>query len=351
MNFKEDKLKLGIIGCGEISVATAKAVNNSENMELAMCMDIRKDVAQSLGSKFNIPVTTDTEELLDKEEIDVVYIAVPHDLHPKLAIQTAEHNKHVMLEKPIATNLEGADRIISSCRKNGVKLGICCPQRYEPTVQKARELIQKGVIGEITGIHIPFIVQKDESYWSGGYSGRVKTNWRTSKKRAGGGVLMMNIIHNIDFLRYITGLEIEHVYGEYDTKTTAVEVEDIAVATLKYSNGALGSIIAGSDLKGGSGPNSTKQRIFGKKGQITLNWEIDFYTEKDNTGYIPGEWHNMNLQRDKGSITTFVEKFARAIKKNKESPITGEDGRKALEVVLGIYRSCDEGQIINLPLN
>ncbi|MFW5891484.1 MAG: Gfo/Idh/MocA family oxidoreductase, partial [bacterium] len=102
---------------------------------------------------------------------------------------------------------------------------------------------------------------------------------------------------------------------------------------------------------GGSGPNSTKQRIFGKKGQITLNWEIDFYTEKDNTGYIPGEWHNMNPQRDKGSITTFVEKFARAIKKNEESPITGEDGRKALEVVLGIYRSCDEGQIINLPLN
>ena len=349
VNIIGKRLKIGIIGCGEIAVQTAKAIHLAKNAEIGIVMDIREYLAKDLGMKYNVPYTTDLDEVL-KSDIDAVYIATPHDTHADLTIKAAEAGKHVLVEKPIATNLEDADRMIEACRKAGVKLSVCFVLRYSPPVVKAKELIDANVIGNIIGIHTCTLLDKPSSYWEGGYTGRVKNNWRAYKKRAGGGVLIMNVIHNIDYLRYATGLEVIRAYSEYDTLATPVEVEDCIVVSLRYSNKAVGSIVASSCAKGGIGPfRMAQDRIMGDKGQIILNDPLLVYVTEDNEKFhLKGnKWNEIALEKV-NPRQKYVEAVAEAILSDKEVPITGDDGRKALEVVIAAYKSLELGRPVNI---
>ncbi len=343
------KLKIGIIGCGEIAVRTAKAIDAAENAEIGIVMDIRENLAKDLGNKYNVPYTTKLEDVL-KSDVDAVYIATPHDTHAPITIEAAKAGKHVLVEKPIATNLKDANLMIEECKKAGVKLSVCFVLRYSPPVAKARELIENGVIGEIIGVHTWALIDKPNYYWEGGYTGRVKDDWRKYKARAGGGVLIMNVVHNIDYLRYITGLEVVRVYSEYETLATPVEVEDCIVVTLRYNNKAIGSIVASSCAKGGIGPFSIGQdRIMGTKGQIILSAPLLVYVTEECKEYSlkANTWNKVSLKRV-NPRQRYIEEVASAILLDKDPPITGEDGLRALEIITAAYESLHLGKPISL---
>lgn len=340
------KLRVGVVGCGEItSKATAPAFEEAKNVEIGMVMDVVEWAARDLGEKYNVPYTTSLDELLSNEKIDFVYIATPHYLHAPIAIKAARAGKHVLVEKPIAVNLKQADEMISECRKNGVKLSVCFPLRYKPQIQKAKELVDKGLLGDIIGMRIVNLMVKPASYWLGGYTGRIKSDWRTSKEKSGGGVLIMNSIHDIDYIRYITGLEAERVYSEYDTFLTPVEVEDFINVLIRYENGAIGLIEASSCIDKGPGPwEIYGDSIYGSKAQLVIPnpygepflW---IYTRKPTEYGEAGKWHKIPLESKYNALTRFVEEFAEAVLAGKEPPVTGEDGRRALEIVVAAYES------------
>jgi len=344
----KDILGIGIIGCGEIAVIHAKAIEKAKNAEIRMVMDVNEDVARDLGQKYAVPYSTHLEELLSREDIDAVYIATPHYLHSPLAIKAAQAGKHIMVEKPLAIDLEEADKMISECKKQKVALSVCLVMRYLPSVIKAKELVRKGVIGKVVGIRISSLGEKPLSYWKQGYSGRVKTDWRSSKKKSGGGVLIMNITHDIDMLRYITGLEVTQVFSQYDTFITPVEVEDMIMVILRYSNSALGVIEASSFIKE---RESDADEIFGSEGRITLTNPPLVYTTKNIANFKGGEWKK--LEEPTSSYdprAKYIEEFAQAVLSGQDPPIKGEDGRVALEIVLAAYKSGKENKAVSFPL-
>lgn len=271
------KVSYGIIGCGDIASQEATGITTAANSTLAMVMDVNKDNAEKLGKKFNVPYTTDLKELLSKKDIDAVLICVPHFLHEPMTIEAAKAGKHIVIEKPIAITRQEVDNMIAAAKKANVKLSVAYILRFQPMVYEAKKLIEKGAIGKIINITIQSMGYKPESYWTMGWTKSVTTDWRANLKKSGGGVLIMNVSHFIDMLYYITGLDVDRVYSEYDTFATKVEVEDMLLAVLRYKNGAVGLIQTSStSFGGGEGVN----RIYGSEGQIVLSDPLKVYVTK-----------------------------------------------------------------------
>lgn len=342
-------LRVGMIGCGEIAYsATAKSVQKAKNAEIVMAMDTVESVAQSFAETYECRATTDVDEVLKSDEVDAVVISAPHFLHEPLTLQAAEAGKHVMCEKPIACTLEQADRMIEACRKANVQLAINLVSRFDAGTLKAKELIEAGTIGKVIGLQFHVMVDKPETYWTGGYSGRVKTDWRLSKEKSGGGVLVMNLIHDFDRFRFMTGLEPVRVSCEYDTFMTDTEVEDYISTIYRFDNGAIATAVASSAARGKA---SRGNRIVGTHGQILFEkWGVlEVYTTKESDGLTAGEWNEVELERS-DSRAYYVERFADAVFNGGENPIPGEEGRKTLEMVVGAYQAGETHQAVTLPL-
>ncbi len=345
-----EKLKIGMIGCGEIAFkSTAKAIQASRNAEMVIGMDTIAEVASSFGETYDVPHTTEVDDVLSHPDVEAVVISAPHFLHEPLTVQAARAGKHVMCEKPIACTLEQADRMIAACRDAGVLLSINLMTRYSAQTEKAKELVDAGAVGRIIGLQFHVMADKPESYWTGGYTGRVKTDWRMSREKSGGGVLVMNLIHDMDRFRYITGLEAVRAFAEFDTFCTDTEVEDYVSATYRYDNGAIGSVTAASCARGGVAHGN---RITGTDGQILFERrELKVFTRKENIGLKPGEWNTVPMPEEDYPVQRYVERFADAVSSNQQPDIPGEEGRKALELVVAAYRSGENHSMVEIPLS
>jgi predicted dehydrogenase len=341
-------LRVGFIGCGEIAQAHARAVAEAENAKLTYAMDVNPEAARDIGERYQSPATTKVEELLASPEVDAVYISAPHHLHAPLTIEALRAGKHVMVEKPIATRLPDADQMVREAARHNRLLSVCFVSRFALTSELAREAIARGEIGEIIWVEINDMHLKQPSYWEQGVSGKARpTDWRGHKDRAGGGVLIMNSVHPIDLVRYLTGLEVDRVYAEYDTFLHPVQVEDAIAVLLRYSNGAIGTIQSATAAAAGR-EGQAPLRIFGTKGQIALGapWAgkpaMSIFTVERNA------WEHREPPAGKDARTRYVEHFARASFGEEELRVTGRDGYRALEVILAAYQAGADQEVITL---
>jgi UDP-N-acetyl-2-amino-2-deoxyglucuronate dehydrogenase len=348
----KDNLTVGIIGCGEITTgSTAPALSEVKSVKIGMVMDVVEWAAKDLGTKYGAPYTTDVKELLSNPDIDFVYIAVPHYLHAPLAIEAARAKKHVIVEKPISVSLEKADEMIAECRRNGVKLSTCFPSRYSTEILKAKELIDGGRIGKIIGTKITSMGVKPDSYWMGGYSGRIKSDWRKFKDKTGGGILIMNSVHDIDYMRYVTGLEAKRVYSEYGTFLTPVEVEDFINVVIRYANGAIGTIEGSSCIAESPSAKTIRgNRIYGSEGEIIVSNPLWVRLTKGSEFGEAGKWNEVKLESKGKGINRYFDGFVEAVLSGGTPPVTGEDGRKALEIIVAAYQSGLKSAPVTLPL-
>jgi predicted dehydrogenase len=342
------EVRFGVIGCGEIAVQTCQGIATAPNASIGMLMDARPEVLQDLSEFYGVPTTTDVDELIANPDVDAVYIATPHYLHAPIGIKAAQAGKHVLVEKPITTTLEDADALIATCRQKRVKLGVAFLAQGDAAMNAARDLIRAGAIGRITAVRYTALGDKPETYWHGGYTQRVHTDWRTSKAQAGGGILIMNIVHDLNTVRYVTGLEVKRVYAEYDTLATPVEVEDVIGVVLRYTNGAVGVIQAGSTMRGRAHQDAPGPRIYGAKGQIILSERPLIYMTEPFEGRAPHTWGEIPFHGPVGDRQQMVSHFAHAILTDSEPPVSGLDGRKALEIIVAAYRSGEIKQPVEI---
>ena len=346
------KIVFGLIGCGEISVQTAKAIAQCTNAEIVVVQDVNEEMARDLADKYGVPWVLTWDELLSRREIDAIYVATPHYLHKPAVLAALAAGKHVLVEKPIATTLADADTMIDAAKKAGLALSVCFTSRYTDRVLKARDLVSGGAVGKIVGIDFGAYAYKPERYWTSGWTGRVQTDWRMSREKSGGGVFLMNLVHAIDYLRFITGLEVSSVAASYDTFKTKVEVEDFLAAIFRYDNGAIGAARTATFVEGKTPPGGVEgDRILGLKGQIFLAQEsIHLFVNEPWRDHEAGKWHQIPTSDPWGGRKELVADFAHSLQVGKPQPITGMDGRKALEVCLAAYRSGATGQFVHLPM-
>jgi predicted dehydrogenase len=339
-----------MIGAGEIAVQTARGIASAPHARHVMIVDVDARVARDLAEAHGVSHSTEVGELLASPEVEAVYIAVPHYLHAPLTLQAIRSGKHVLVEKPIATTLEDADAMIAAARERGVTLSVAYAAQVDPQLRRVRDLIAAGAIGQVVGTRIVLRADKPESYWRSGFTGRIETDWRSSKQKSGGGVLIMNTVHDLNTLRYLTGLEVTRVHAEYATFATRVEVEDYIALTYRYDNGAIGTLEAGSAVRGRD-PLREVNRIYGRDGQVLLTDPPQLFVVEAREGLKPREWQELPPAPERlDGRTAIVEGFARAVLAGEPPPVRAEDGRAALEIILAAYRSGEEGRPVHLPL-
>lgn len=345
-----DCLRFGIVGCGTASIPVCEAIAASSLTELAAVYDVNEALAKDISQRFHVPVADTLNKLLSNPKVDAVYIAVPHYLLAPLTQQALESGKHALTEKPLAVSLEEVDKLIDLANKQQSALGVFFEMRYASAHAAARELIQAGAIGNIVGIQIQTLIDKPLAYWQSGYMGRSVDPWRGIKAQAGGGVVLMNTSHLLDSLIYMTDLTITSVSGEIGNLISNVEVEDMAAATLRFNNGAIGSLIAGAHIPGAQ--NDELCVIYGTEGQLCLpdpygSDPLQAYLKRAWGDLTAGQWHSI-FAEPVPVYQLAVEDFARAVQSRSCVPIDAHAARQVLAVVLAIYQSAAEKRTVTI---
>jgi predicted dehydrogenase len=332
-------LRFGLIGCGEIAVDSATALRAASNATITFAADPNVDLARSLAAGTDARYTARVDELLASKDVDAVLISTPHHLHAPLAIQAAEAGKHVVVEKPMATTLPDCDRMVEAAKSAGIRLSVCYCQRYDPRVQRARELLERGLLGDVRGTRIAFGQYRGPEYWQGGLTGRAVSDWRSRHDTAGGGVLIMNACHILDYMVWLVRSPVIEVTAVTANLSGFGEVEDTVSMSYRYASGAIGTLDATTGL---IGPDTYEQNIRGAEGQLVVAPVLRFWSQRTVDGYEAGRWHtvrNLPLQAERRQ---FFEAFAAAVLDDGAVPVSPAAARAVQATIEAAYRSAAE---------
>ena len=340
-------LRIGLVGCGDIAVHNAAAIAAAPNARLTACFDPVRRLAEDLAAGHGAEVAGSVEALLGRRDVDAVFLAVPHHLHAPLAVQAAEAGKHVIVEKPMANDIAAAHDMAAAAERAGVVLSICFPHRFQPNVVAARRLVRAGALGDPAGTLTTFFADKPASYWLGGFSGRSLSGWRSSRQQAGGGLLIMNLSHLIDVARHVTGLEVETCSAVADVPPGAFEVEDAVSVSIRYANGAAGTLTGSSELRGNRG-RPGELHVWGPDGYLTVEPEARLYTARAVEGLTTGRWLALEGLTGGNIRSEYVTRLATAIALGAPPDIGPADGLAVQAFIEAAYRSSDGGEAVAL---
>ncbi len=339
-------LRVGLVGCGERGVALCSELRRTANARLTLAMDANPALAQDVGRRFDVPSTTDLDAVLSSDQVDAVIIATPHHLHAPQAIAAARAGKHVMVEKPLATRFAEAVDVVREARRAGIRLSTILPYRYQPPVVQARELVRAGAVGELFGVSLTFHDDRFVDYWRGGYTARTTSDWRLRWETSGGGLFITSIIHQADWLRFVPQVEVVEIAAHYATFDSPGEVEDTLTMSMRYENGALGTVSASSCVRG---TDLMEFRLWGRDGHVSIGTPPQFYSLKVVDGNRPGRWHRFNgVAGLKHRDIEYLQRFAASVLAGEEPEITDEDGLAAQAIVEAAYESARTGRAVQV---
>ncbi len=334
------RLRIGMLGCGDIAIHNAAAIAAAPNTELVACFDPVDSLADDIAASYGAESATSAEALVDRDDIDAIFLSVPHHLHAPLAILAVSAGRHVMVEKPPANDLTSALEIVSAADRAGVELSFCFPQRYQPTVLAARRYAQAGALGELVGVSAKLLLDRAPAYWVGGFSSRAVSSWRESRRRAGGGVLIMNLSHYVDLVRHLSGVDVTEVSAFSATVDRDGEVEDTVAVTMRFANGAVGSLMGSTAVRG---TISTELRLWGRSGHIVVEPEGRMYSLAAIDGLRTSRWQSFGSLPDNQMRAIYVSRFASAVARGERPEISSADGLAAQAFIEAAYRSCESG--------
>lgn len=343
-------LRLGVIGAGGIACRRTipEVVRDLDNVAIASVMDINPATAEQVAKEFDVPHYCSTEaELLDRDDVDAVYIATPQNAHCKQALMAAEAGKHVLCEKPMAVSVAECRRMEAACKEAKVKfmLGFC--MRYNAYNQKALDLARAGKFGQ-------FVMGRAQlTCWYPPIPGA----WRQDISVSHGGSLLDMGTHCLDLLEQIMGASVREVFAFQNrlTHDYPTEIEDTSTVLARFENNAHGIVDTYFNLPDAAAQNSLE--IHGTTGSLIGKGTIG----QDPTGEMFTIFHeqgayNANQVRDtkpeheeyhlegKGIYGTLVGKFAEAVLNDTEPEISFADGIHSAKVVAAIYQSAREGR-------
>lgn len=334
-------LTFGIVGCGIIANAHALAIQNTSGASLLGACSKTDASAEAFCDQYGLRKFESYEQMLNCPEIDAVSICTPSGDHASQIIAALEKGKHAVVEKPMCITLEEAEAVIEAQKRYGKRVGVIFQRRFCDAWWEAKRAVSEGHLGKIYSASLSMPYYRSQEYYN-------MAAWRGTWQHDGGGVLMNQGIHGIDFMCWLLG-PVREVSGKIATLGHDIEVEDTAMAALRFESGALGSINA-TTCHAPGGP--TKLTVVGEKGSIALEEEtITQWNLSEpcriSVGNIP---EGSNSYSPKGMPW---ENHARQFGNFVDAVLNGADlisdareGRLSLEVILGIYQSSREGKSI-----
>nr|MDO8109790.1 Gfo/Idh/MocA family oxidoreductase [Candidatus Sigynarchaeota archaeon] len=338
-------LNIGMIGAGSSATNIATTIATIPDLKLAAICDVNKDAAQKIADANKVQfVTTDYKELC-KQEVDFVVISLPHGLHKEVAVYCLEQEKHVLVEKPIATTVEDAQAMISLAHKKKLKLGVHFQNRFIDAVIEAKKLIDSGKLGRILQASVSVMWFRDTDYYK-------KSSWRGTWKMEGGGSLINQAIHPVDQMVYLVG-NVRCLFGAWGHLVHPIEVDDNTCAAFVFESGAFGTIQTSTATKAAF---PAKLTIFGSEGGIEIDGNVLTIFKADGTkdriDFAAKEGGQVASATDPKKFSVIaharlMNDFASAIRENREPLVSGEEGLRSIKVVRAIYESNGE-KIINI---
>jgi predicted dehydrogenase len=355
MDHVPQKVKLGLVGCGAkgAQVMYAPIVRLLETGRVTALMDPDPAaLAYMQAYCTNASTHTDFDALLAQADIDAVIVASPVFLHCEQVIRAAAAGKHVLVEKPMARTVEECDRMIAACQESGVTLMVAFMKRFNTCFQLVKQLVEAGELGEVFQVrcefswHIPEAAAADEG-------------WR-ARRVTWGGMFQDHGSHTVDLCRWWLG-DVQTVSAEVGIVRSGREVEDVAVVTLRHTGGAISlHTVTGATHK----PLVEYYLLDGTKASLELSfgpaWSYTAITpfrvtlhqngkvQKDLT---PTTLPNLDDQlRTHSHYLREIDYFCRCVQQGHTPSVTGEDGRKAIEVINAAYLSSWQCQKVAIPL-
>ncbi len=330
-------IRVGVIGAGRIGKIHAESLaTRITGAELAAIADVNIKAAQELAEKYHVKqVYSDYKQIMADQTIDAVAICSSTDTHASLMIEAAQAGKHIFCEKPISQNLAAIDQALEAVNKAGVKCQIGFNRRFDANFKKVRQLIQEGKLGDL---HILRITSRDPAPPPAEY---VKTS---------GGMFLDMTIHDFDMARYLSGSDVVEVFAAggvmVDPAIGQAGDIDTAVITLKFANGAIGTI-----------DNSRKavygydQRVeaFGSGGMVAVannTPNTSIYSSAE--GVISEKPLYFFLERYMDSFIEEMREFIEAVRSDTPTAVTALDGRKPVVIALAAKKSLDENRPVKL---
>ena len=332
-----DGIRIGMIGCGKLATDRAKSIMGMDELTLTTVMDTNREAATRLAELTGARATTELEEVLAGKDVDAVYIATPHALHAQQAIAAAEHGKHMLVEKPLATEVEDGEGVIRACRKAGVVLSVGYQRRFMCGAQEVRKMATDGSLG-----HILYV----RNCYNTNHVDTRSVDWHTDTKLSGGGGLFNHGTHALDILRYVTGLDVDEVYARIACPPDRPGLDYVASLALTFRNtDAIGSVEVLSCAAGGSRVKmedgiygQSGLDVVGTRGHVYWHGFVNVFPVEPIGDLKPGEWQQLPYEKadqDAGILADFV----RAIRTGSQPRATGEDGLATVELVQAAYES------------
>ncbi len=344
-------LRFGIVGCGMIAGFHARALADTTGAELVGCVSRSTEGTAKFAEKQGCRAFESLDQMLSDPTIDAISICSPSGVHLDPALDAAAAGKHVVVEKPLEITTARCDQIIAATNKAGVKLGVTFQSRFHQASQLFKAAIDDGRFGTITlgDAYVKWF--RSQQYYDSGA-------WRGTWALDGGGALMNQAIHSVDLLLWLMG-DVDEISGRIATMThERIEVEDVAVATLKFKSGALGVIEATTTAY----PGSLKRiEVCGSGGMAVLEeedlkqWQFVDETPADEEirKRMADRTKTGGGASDPAAIghhghTMFFNDFVAAVSQGRSPSIDGIQGRRSVEVIEAIYRSANSGQAVRL---
>jgi UDP-N-acetyl-2-amino-2-deoxyglucuronate dehydrogenase len=331
-------VRYGIIGCGRIYRNHAQAARRIDGVELVGVVDFDEPRAQAAAKECGVPAYAHQQDLL-AAGVDAAAICLPHDRHADVCVELAQAGVHVLCEKPIATTLEDATRMIEACDAAGVQLGVVFQHRFNENSMLLRRLIDSGALGTIVMGTAVFQYQKSPA--DAAYFG-----WRGTYAQAGGGTLGNFGVHTVDLFLWLMG-GVAATRGFVDTLLMGTEVEDTGAVALRFESGALGTIAATI-----ASAVSFESRIVvaGSNATATLTdssrLEVEYVDGRRHTHVFEGDFEDPSFETKppygRGHIGV-LQDFAAAVRDGRPPASDGRSARETQAVITSVYEQ--EGRL------
>lgn len=326
-------IKMAIAGCGHISKKHAAALTGMDNTRLAAVCDIKRERAESLAGQYGVSAYGDYDELLQDKNIDAVIVCSPSGLHASMGEKAAAAGKHVLIEKPFVLRLEDGVRLVETCRRKGVRLGIVHPNRMKPIVQALKKALDNGSFGKITHVSATLRWNRRPEYYR-------SEPWRGTRVYDGG-ILFNQAIHLIDLLNWLAG-PVSEVFAYGASRMHQIECEDVCACVLKFRDGALGVIEAAVTVY----PENLEESlsIFGTRGTAVLGGRMLSQVKEWLFSCLPQETafeqaKKLNQMSNTAGHKDILQDFADAVLYSREPLVSGRDALETLRLISAIYDS------------
>lgn len=356
-------LRTALVGSGKVGHTHASALMKDPASEFVAVFNHTPEKAFAFANQYGVKAFTEFESMVKEAGVEMISICTPHPTHAQYIVAAAELGVHVLCEKPLAASLLDCDRAIQACRANKVKLGMVSQRRFYPPIQRMANALNEGKIGKPILATLQVMGWRDEAYYE-------MDKWRGKWTTEGGGVLVNQTVHQLDLLQWLMG-PISELFGYWDNLNHPyIEVEDTAIAVLRFKSGALGQILVSNSQKpgfygklhihGSLGSSIGAQTEGGSPFVAGVTTEVeapfnDIWTVSGEEGLL-ARWQDEDRKdaQTHNPMTYYhskqIEDFLKAVLMDREPVVNGEEARKSVELFTAIYRSQRDHAPVSFPL-